>query len=151
MSSKSCQPVEGEELKARYATCADLLKSEAFSTRLRRCLGRFINLDTIGLAHHTTNYLLDPRQQKVRFLGWRHLINRIDFQFNHSGLGYLRGRRRNDINSLALSRPFQAFNESKRKQKIRKLRTCNADFCGGISPGSTVTQAQYNNLDAVGV
>ena len=82
VSSKSCRLAEEEELKARYTTYkamvadnSNLLESEAFGVRLRKCLERFENLNTIGLAHYTTSFLLDPRQQKVRFLGWRHLIS----------------------------------------------------------------------------
>jgi hypothetical protein len=68
VSSKSCQPVEGDELKAGYAiyqaivaNSSNLLGSEVFSTRLRRCLEQPKDLDTIGIAHYPTSFLLDPR------------------------------------------------------------------------------------------
>ncbi|KAJ6071009.1 hypothetical protein N7467_012328 [Penicillium canescens] len=155
VSSKSCQPVEGEELKTRYAIYkdmvadnTDLLKSEACGTRLSRCLERFTNLVSVGLAHYATSFLLDPRQDQVRFLGWRHLINRIDFRFNETTLEDVRGITHNihEINALALSRLCEALGASKRRRKIRKLHTCNADFCGYLSPEISLTQAQYDNL-----
>ena len=49
----------------------NLLESEAFSVRLRECLDRFKNIQTIGLAHYRTEFLLDPRQKTVLFLGRR--------------------------------------------------------------------------------
>jgi hypothetical protein len=68
ISPKSCQPDEGDELEAGYAiyqaivaNSSNLLGSEAFSTRLRRCLEQSKNLDTIGIAHYPTTFLLDPR------------------------------------------------------------------------------------------
>lgn len=154
VSSKSCRPAEGEELKARWATykamvadSRNLLESEeAFVNRLRKCLERFPNIKTIGLAHYTTTFLLDPRQQKVRFLGWRHLISQIDFHFTHGSLSWLRGTasRVSKVNSLALSRILQALSESGRQ--IKKLHTCNADYCADIGPGIALTGAQYNSL-----
>nr|UXX61849.1 hypothetical protein FAC4N16_22 [Penicillium fuscum] len=98
LSSKSCRPVSGDELKARLliykalvADSSSLLKSEAFSKRLRKFLENFDNLDTVGLAHYTTAFLLDPQQKEVRFLGWRRLINQIDFRFRSEDLVALRG------------------------------------------------------------
>ncbi|KAJ5554100.1 hypothetical protein N7513_004059 [Penicillium frequentans] len=153
MSSRSPEPVKGEELKARYAIyksmvidSSDLLESESFSIRLSKCLERFVNIDTIGLAHYPTTFLLDPRQQKVRFLGWRHMINQIDFQFNHDRLRLLRSDETNNINSLVLSRILEALVASNRTQKIRKLYTYNADFFGHLSPKITLAAAQYNTL-----
>ncbi|KAJ5987208.1 hypothetical protein N7451_011573 [Penicillium sp. IBT 35674x] len=153
MSSTSPEPLEGEELAARYAIynsmvieSSDLLKSESSSTRLSKCLERFVKLDTIGLAHYPTTYLLDPRQQKVRFLGWRHMINQIDFQFNHDRLSMLHRDGINGINSLALSRILEAFIATNRTRKIRKLHTYNADFFGRLSPKISLGTAQYSTL-----
>jgi hypothetical protein len=51
VSSKSCRSVEGDELQSRFATYkalsadnSSLLKSEALSARLRRCLENFETL-----------------------------------------------------------------------------------------------------------
>jgi hypothetical protein len=72
MSSKYDRQLEGKELEARYAiyqaTVADhcaLLESKDFSTRLQKCFARFSNLESIGLQHYTTSFLLDPRQNEV--------------------------------------------------------------------------------------
>lgn len=153
MSSRSPEPVKGEELKARYAVyksmvidSSDLLESESFSIRLSKCLERFVNVDSIGLAHYPTMYLLDPSQQKVRFLGWRSMINQIDFRFNHDRLRLLHRDEINDINSLALSRILEALIASNRTRKVRKLHTYNADFLGRLSPKITLEAAQYNTL-----
>ncbi|CAG7937415.1 unnamed protein product [Penicillium nalgiovense] len=128
--------VEGEELKARYAIhqamvadSSSLLESEAFSTRLRRCLEQLESLDTIGLAHYSTTFLLDPSQQKGRLLGWHRLIDQIDFRIGSQNLSTLHGF---ISNTLALSRPFQALSET--SQKIRKLSTCHDDYCGEVAP-----------------
>ncbi|CAG8336730.1 unnamed protein product [Penicillium nalgiovense] len=117
--------VEGEELKARYAIhqamvadSSSLLVSEAFDTRLRRCLEQLESLDTIGLAHYSTTFLLDPRQQKGGLLGWHRLIDQIVFRIGSQNLSTLHGF---ISNTLALSRPFQALSETSRK--IRKLST----------------------------
>ncbi|KAJ5956132.1 hypothetical protein N7501_010411 [Penicillium viridicatum] len=153
VSSKSCRLAEGEELKARYTTYkamvadnSNLLESEAFGVRLRKCLERFENLNTIGLAHYTTSFLLDPRQQKVRFLGWRHLISQIDFRFTQRSLSWLRGTASqvSKLNSLALSRLLQALSGSGRK--IKTLHTCNADYCADIAPEIALNGVQYNSL-----
>jgi hypothetical protein len=76
ISSKSCRQVKGDELETPYAVYkamiidnSNLLESETFSIRLRGCLDRFQKLQIIGLAHYTTEFLLDPRQQTVPFLG----------------------------------------------------------------------------------
>lgn len=61
--SNSCQKVKSDELKARYATHLDmvednlsLIELETFSTRVRRCLTSFKNVDTLGLAHYSTAF-----------------------------------------------------------------------------------------------
>ncbi|CAG8202731.1 unnamed protein product [Penicillium nalgiovense] len=109
--------VEGEELKARYAIhqamvadSSSLLESEAFSTRLRRCLEQLESLDTIGLAHYSTTFLLDPSQQKGRLLGWHRLIDQIDFRIGSQNLSTLHAK------------------------KTRKLSTCHDDYCGEVAP-----------------
>ena len=156
MSSKICQPMKSDELKSRFATykalvadSSSLLESEVFIARLRRCLEKFENLDTVGLSHYTTRFLLDGRQKKVRFLSWRHLINRIGFRFGSKNLPALRGSGSptDRVNSLAASRLLQALSETNRK--IRKLSTCNADYCGDISPEISITQPQYSSLLSV--
>ncbi|KAJ5792461.1 uncharacterized protein N7503_008439 [Penicillium pulvis] len=153
VSSKSCQSVSGEELKARFSTYkalvadnSSLLESETFSTRLRGCLGKFDNLDTIGLAHYSTSFLLDPRQEKVRFLGWRRLINQIDFRFGSKNLQPLHGSGSvmGKVNSLAASRLLQALNGS--NCRIRKLQTCNPDYCGNIGPEILLAEEQYSSV-----
>ncbi|KAJ5539449.1 hypothetical protein N7513_007781 [Penicillium frequentans] len=155
VSSKSCQPVSGDELKARFSTYkalvadnSSLLESETFSTRLHVCLEKFDNLDTIGLAHYSTSFLLDPRQERVRFLGWRRLINQIDFRFGSKSLQplYGSGSVMGKVNSLAASRLLQALNGTNRK--IRKLQTCNPDFCGNIGPEILLAEEQYSSIQS---
>ncbi|KAJ5769686.1 hypothetical protein N7520_004245 [Penicillium odoratum] len=155
VSSKSCQPVSGDELKARFSTYkalvadnSSLLESETFSTRLRGCLENFDNLDTIGLAHYSTSFLLDPRQERVRFLGWRRLINQIDFRFGRKNLWPLHGSGSpmGKVNSLAASRLLQALNGTNRK--IRKLQTCNPDYCGCIGPEILLTEEQFRSVQS---
>lgn len=156
VSSKSCQPVSGDELKARFSTYkalvadnSSLLESESFSTRLRRCLEKFNNLDTIGLAHYTTSFLVDQRHKRVRFLGWRRLINQIDFRFSSKNLGPLHGSGSvmDKVNSLAASRLLQALSGTNRK--ISKLQTCNPDYCGNIAPEILLTEEQYSSVQTV--
>jgi hypothetical protein len=47
------------------------------------------------------------------------------------------------INSLAASRFLQALSLP---NKLRKLSTCNDDYCGDIAPEMAITQPQYNSL-----
>lgn len=122
VSSKSCERLQGHKLRVRCAKYRSmieenrsLLVSETFSTRLRECIAYFKKLDTIGLVHCTTPFLLDPRQQKVRFLGSRHLRDQIDCRFSPQGLSRLRGPWRTKFSSLALLRLFQALGPQKRK------------------------------------
>ncbi|KAJ5915394.1 hypothetical protein N7466_011327 [Penicillium verhagenii] len=153
VSSKSCRPVSGDELTARFsiyeALVADnssLLESENFSKRLRECLEKFDNLETTGLAHYSTSFLLDPRQEKVRFLGWRRLINQIDFRFESKDLQPLHGSGSviGKVNSLGASRLLQAL--SKTNRKIIRLQTCNPDYCGNIGPEILLTEEQYSSV-----
>lgn len=153
VSSKSCQPVHGDELKARYNTykaivgdSSNLLNSDAFSARLSKCMERFDNLDGVGLAHYPKNFLLDPRQHKVRFLGWRHLIDQIDFHFTISSLDWLCGigGRMQKINSLAFSKLLQALSGSNRK--IKTLHTCDPDYCADVGSEIAHTKVQYDSF-----
>ena len=156
VSSKSCRSVFNDELKARFSTYkvlitdnSSLLELEAFSTRLRKCLERFDNLDTVGLAHYTTSFLLDPRQEKVRFLGWRRLFNQVDFRFGSKNLEPLHGSGSvmDKINSLTSSRLLQTLSGTNRK--ITKLQTCNPDCCGKIAPEILPTEEQYSSVQSV--
>ncbi|CAG7946759.1 unnamed protein product [Penicillium nalgiovense] len=140
ISSKSCRQVKGDEQESRYAIqkvmLADnrnLLESEAFSVRLRECLDRFKNIQTIGLAHYRTEFLLDPRQKTVPFLGRRQIISRIDFRFDIRKL-----------NSLALSKLFLALCSS--SCRPRKLHTCDSNFCGDIGPRIALSEEQFDSL-----
>lgn len=149
--SDSCQSLQGDELEARRTTILtiiednlNLINSEAFSTRLHTCLKSFKNVDTIGIAHYMTSFLLDPRQQKVRFLGWRNLRDKIECRFDPVTLMYLHGLHMGRVNSLALSRLLQALNGC--NLKIRKLHTCNADYCGEIGREIHLAQGQYGSL-----
>ncbi len=89
ISSKSCRQVNSNKLESRYAIYksmladnSDLLESEAFSVRLRECIDRFKNFQIIGLAYYRTEFLLNPRQQTVLFLGRQQMMSRIDFRFD---------------------------------------------------------------------
>lgn len=149
VSSKSCERLQGDKFRVRYVKYQTMvndnrnsLLSETFNTRLRKCIACFKKLDTIGLAHYTTPFLLDPRQQKVRFLGWRRLRDRIDFRFSPQGLARLRGPWRTKFSSLALLRLFQALGS----HKIRKLHTCGADNYGDVLSEINLPQSQYDSL-----
>ncbi|CAG8910032.1 unnamed protein product [Penicillium egyptiacum] len=145
--------MKDDELKSRFtiykalvADSSSLLESEAFSARLRCCLEKFKNLDTVGLAHYIMSFLLHTRQIKVQFLGRRRLINQIDFRFGSLDLMALRGSASSmkEVNSLAASRLLQVLSET--NQKIGKLSTYNADYCGYIAPEITITQPQHRSL-----
>ncbi|OQE05033.1 hypothetical protein PENVUL_c027G09919 [Penicillium vulpinum] len=147
VSSKSCQTLRGSELRARYAIyqtmVADnrsLVASEKFSTRLYKCMEKFKKLDTIGLANYTTPFLLDPRQQKIRFLGWRQLREKIDYRFSPRGLDGLTSVGMAHFNSMALLRILQAIRPH---QQIRKLHACNY---GAIISDFNVPQSQYYSI-----
>ena len=149
VSSKSCERLRGVKFRDRYAKYQAMVKdnrnfmlSETFNTRLRKCIACFKKLDTIGLAHYTTPFLLDPRQQKVRFLGWRRLRDQMDFRFSPQGLARLRGPWMTKLVSLALLRLFQALGS----QKIRKLHTCGADNYGDVLSEINLPQSQYDSL-----
>lgn len=93
VSSKSCERLQGVVMfRLRYAKYQTMIEdnrnfllSRTFNTRLRKCVACFKKFDMIGLAHYTTPFLLDPRQQNVRFLGWRRLRDQIDFRFQLIG------------------------------------------------------------------
>lgn len=155
ISSKSCRQVNGDELESRHAVhkamLADNLKllgSEAFSVRLRECIDRFKNLQTIGLAHYRTELLLDPRQQTVPFLGRRQMMSRIDFRFDVYSLGASTHTKKDSqirkLNSLALSKLFLALCGS--SCRPRKLHTCDSKFCGDIGPRIALTEEQFDSL-----
>lgn len=148
-SSKSCQPLDGDELRDRYHTYkamitdnSDLLNSHVFSARLSKCMNQFDNLDAVGLARYTTTFLLDPRQRKVRFLGWRHLIDRIDFRSTPSTPDRLQdiGDKMRKVKSLAFSSLLQALSWSNRK--IRRLHTCDPNYCADVSSQVTLPEVQ---------
>ncbi|KAJ5661065.1 uncharacterized protein N7484_000437 [Penicillium longicatenatum] len=155
ISSKSCRQVNGDELENRYAVHkamladnSNLLESEALSVRLRECMDRFKNLQTIGLAHYKTEFLLDPRQQTVPFLGRRQMMSRIDFRFDVYSLGSLTHTNKDSqirkLNSLAISKLFLALCGS--SCRPRKLYTCDSDFCGDIGPGIALPEEQFDSL-----
>ncbi|CAG8366320.1 unnamed protein product [Penicillium salamii] len=65
ISSKSCGQIKGDDLESRHAVHKamlvdnlNLLESETFSVRLRGCMKRFKNIQTIGLAHYRTEFHL---------------------------------------------------------------------------------------------
>jgi hypothetical protein len=155
ISSKSCRQVKGDELESRRAVQKDmladnrnLLESEAFSLRLRECMDRFKNIQTIGLAHYRTGFLLDPRQQTVPFLGRRQMMSRIDFRFDvYSLQESTRTNKASQIrklNSLALSKLFLALCGS--SCRPRKLSTCNSKFCCDIGPRIALSEEQFDSL-----
>jgi hypothetical protein len=155
ISSKSCRQVKGDEQESRHAVqkamLADnrnLLESEAFSVRLRECLDRFKNIQTIGLAHYRTEFLLDPRQKTVPFLGRRQMMSRIDFRFDVYSLGESTRTNKTSqirkLNSLALSKLFLALYSS--TCRPRKLHTCDSNFCGDIGPRIAFSEEQFDSL-----
>lgn len=155
ISSKSCRQVKGDGLNTRHAVHkamivdnSNLLKSETFSVRLRECMDRFQNLQTIGLAHYSTEFLLDPRQQTVSFLGRRQMMSQLDFRFDVYSLQSLTHTNKNSqirkLNSLALSKLFLALCGS--SCKPRKLYTCDSNFCGDIGPKIALPEEQFDTL-----
>ncbi|CAI7639624.1 unnamed protein product [Penicillium bialowiezense] len=155
ISSKSCRQVKGDELESRRAVQKDmladnrnLLESEAFSVRLRECMDRFKNIQTIGLAHYRTEFLLDPRQQTVPFLGRRQIMSRIDFRFDVYSLQEStctnKGSQLRELNSLALSTLFLALCGS--SCRPRTLHTCDSKFCGDIGPRIALSEDQFDSL-----
>ncbi|KAJ5258743.1 hypothetical protein N7524_010299 [Penicillium chrysogenum] len=155
ISSKSCRQVNGDELESRHAIHkamladnSNLLESEAFSVRLRECMDRFQNLQTIGLAHYRTEFLLDPRQQTVPFLGRRQMMSRIDFRFDVYSLEHFTHTGQHSqirkLNSLALSKLFLALCGS--SCRPRKLYTCDSNFCGDIGPRIALSEEQFDSL-----
>lgn len=155
ISSKSCRQVQGDELNTRHAVHkamiadnSNLLESETFSVRLRECMSRFQNLQIIGLAHYSTEFLLDPRQQTVPFLGRRQMMSQLDFRFDVHSLQSLIQTNINsqirNLNSLALSKLFLALCGS--GCKPRKLYTCDSNFCGDIGPKIALSEDQFDSL-----
>ncbi|KAJ5876467.1 uncharacterized protein N7529_002051 [Penicillium soppii] len=155
ISSKSCRQVKGDELESRRTVQKDmiadnrnLLESEAFSDRLRECMDRFKSIQTIGLAHYRTEFLLDPRQQTVPFLGRRQMMNQIDFRFDvYSLQESTRTNKASQIrklNSLALSKLFLAL--CGLSCRPRKLSTCDSKFCCDIGPRIVLSEEQSDSL-----
>ncbi|CAI7583081.1 unnamed protein product [Penicillium discolor] len=155
ISSKSCRQVKGDEMESRRAVQKDmiadnrnLLESEAFSDRLRGCIDRFKNIQTIGLAHYRTEFLLDPRQQTVPFLGRRRMMSQIDFRFDvYSLQESTRTNKASQIrklNSLALSKLFLALCGS--SCRPQKLSTCDSKFCCDIGPRIALSEEQSDSL-----
>ncbi|KAJ5389133.1 uncharacterized protein N7496_000201 [Penicillium cataractarum] len=145
------QPLEEDEMRSRHATYqaivedhCSLLKSETFSTRLGACLARFKNLESIGLEHYTTSYLLDRRYNHVRCLGLRNLRAQMDSPFYSIHIVGLQGAEIIPVNSLALCKLLEALGNSNRK--IKRLHTCGPDYCAGISPELSLSQEQYDLL-----
>jgi hypothetical protein len=151
--SKQDQKLEGEELEARYAIyqamvadhCA-LLESEDFSTRLHDCFARFFNLESVGLQHYTTSFLLNQRQHEVRCLGLRQIRDQIDLVFRPSHLRTLEAKPCAKPNSLAISRLLRTFLGSNQSITPRGLHTCGTDFCSRIPSDISLTQVQYDSL-----
>lgn len=103
-----------EELSARYAIYQAivaehlaLVESDAFATRLHKCFVSFKNLNSVGLKHYTTGFLLDKRQTESYCLGLQDLRNKIDFVSHPSSLCHLQWRQVASINSLSMSGIFQ--------------------------------------------
>ena len=72
VSSKGAQKLQDDDLEARWALyqaiVADhhaLLELDVISIRLCKCFASFRNLDSIGLLHYTTAFLLDLQQHEV--------------------------------------------------------------------------------------
>jgi hypothetical protein len=138
-------------LLARYAIYqaieADnlaLLESNTFGSRLHTCFASFRNLESVGLKHYATDFLLDLRQTEFRYLGLQKLRDQVEYVYHPSGLNALQWHQVAKVNSLALSRVLQGLNES--NPKIRALNTCGTNFCGSTSPTLPLTQEQYDSL-----
>ncbi|CAG8116733.1 unnamed protein product [Penicillium olsonii] len=155
ISSKSCRQVKGHELESRRAVQRDmiadnrnLLESEAFSLRLRECMDRFKNIQTIGLAYYRTEFLLDPRQQTVPFLGRRQMMSRIDFRFDvyslRESMRTNKAGKIRKLKSLALSKLFLALRGS--SCRPRKLSTCNSQSCCDVGPRIALSEEQFDSL-----
>ncbi|KAJ5396653.1 hypothetical protein N7509_004766 [Penicillium cosmopolitanum] len=153
ISSKYDRQLEGKELNARYAiyqaTVADhcaILGSKDFSIRLQKCFARFSNLESIGLQHYTTSFLLDPRQNEVRCLGLRRLRDQMDLEFHPWHLSSLESKLNAKPTSLAWYRLVQALSGADNPFKPKELHTCSTDFCGRISLNVSLPQEEYDAL-----
>jgi hypothetical protein len=154
VSTKGSKPAnddDDDKLTPRYAAYQaivadhlDVLGSATFVDRLRRCFACFRNLETIGLSHHPTSFLLNSGQHTVRFLGWRDLKNQFDVRSSFPPLSYVRRSRTVRSSTWPLSYLLQALNGSSRK--VRKLHTCCPDECGAVSSNLMLTKAQYNSF-----
>ncbi|KAJ5930855.1 hypothetical protein N7466_006348 [Penicillium verhagenii] len=121
-----------------------LLESNTLASRLHTCFASFRNLDSVGLKHYATNFLLDRRQEDFRYLGLQELKDQVEYTYHNSGMNSLQRHEVAKVNSLALSRVLLGLNES--SQKIRALNTCGTNFCGSNSPSLPLTDEQYNSV-----
>ncbi|KAJ5851848.1 uncharacterized protein N7529_011233 [Penicillium soppii] len=121
-----------------------LLESNTFGSRLHACFASFRNLESVGLKHYATDFLLDIRQPEFRCLGLQKLKNQVEYVSHPSSFNRLQWHEVAKVNSLALSRMLQGLNES--NPKITTLNTCGANFCGSTSPILPLTREQYDSL-----
>ncbi|KAL4938535.1 hypothetical protein BDV06DRAFT_200737 [Aspergillus oleicola] len=152
-SPKSGESLGDKELRARYgkyrAMVADnrtFLESEDLGTRLRKCLARFDNLESVGLKPYPTTFLVDPQQHEVSCLGVRHLKDQLEFTFQpiHSSHSSIMSSASAKANSLAVSKLFQALGGC--NQKLKRLHTCGLEFCDSILSELPVSQAEVDCL-----
>ncbi|KAJ6024980.1 hypothetical protein N7540_005777 [Penicillium herquei] len=121
-----------------------LLESNTLGSRLHTCFASFRNLESVGLKHYTTDFLLDQRQADFRYLGLPELRHQVEFVSFGCGMNFLQSNQVAKVNSIALSRVLLGLNES--SQKIRALNTCGTNFCGSTSPSLPLTDEQYNSV-----
>ncbi|CEJ53667.1 hypothetical protein PMG11_00017 [Penicillium brasilianum] len=121
-----------------------LLQSTTLGSRLHTCFASFRNLESVGLKHYATNFLLDRRQADFRYLGLQELRDQVEYVYHQSGMDLLQWHQVAKVNSLALSRVLLGLNES--SQDFRALNTCGANFCGSTSPSLPLTDEQYNSV-----
>lgn len=115
-----------------------LLESNTLGSRLHTCFASFRNLESVGLKHYATSFLLDRRQADFRYLGLQELRDQVEYMY------HLQWHQVAKVNSLALSRVLLGLNES--SQRIRALNTCGTNFCGSTSPSLPLTDEQYNSV-----
>lgn len=152
VSSKSCLKIQGEELDARYAAYQsivadhlDLVRSD-LTTRLARCFRRFKNLERIGQIHVPTPYLLDPRQESSRCLGYRSLKKQIDFRYGNYFPSQVFWPSAGRANSRVLSKVLLAVIES--DSHLKSLSTCGRN-CARTALDLDLSPGQYDCLLSV--
>ncbi|KAJ5719344.1 hypothetical protein N7493_007799 [Penicillium malachiteum] len=121
-----------------------LLESNTLGSRLHTCFASFRNLESVGLKHYATEFLLDRRQADFRYLGLPELRHQVEYVSCHKGMNSIQWHQVAKVNSFALSRVLLGLNES--SQKIRALNTCGPNFCGSTSPSLPLTDEQYNSV-----